>query len=98
MGHDLVIIMYDASGRVVHARSDRLRDGVSWNSGGGGLPQISPLRHSIAFSDVAAFGYSIDVGIGVIKYHETHIKTVPRDIALRTRVKGHLHRLLRMLV
>lgn len=71
-----------------------VKGGGGWNSG-----VASPLRHSIAFSDVAASGYGIDVDVGVIKYHGTHIKTIPRDIATRAmRVKGHLRRLLRIVV
>lgn len=53
-----------------------------------GLPRTSPLRHSIAFSDVAASDYGVD--INVVKYCEAHIKTSPRDTAAKmARVKRH---------
>lgn len=64
------------------ARSDRSEEEEGGERGSGiwGLPRRSLLRHSVAFSDVAASGRNIEVDVGVIKYYEVHIKTTPQDI------------------
>jgi len=73
-------------------------DWIHWKGKGAGIQELPwTLCHSIAFSNVAASSYGVDVG--VVKHCETHIKTTPRDTAAKmVRVKGHLRRLLRTLV